>query len=274
MSLDNTYLVLAENDVLMIDSGASVCDIDTLEMFNNAALILYGYLAANCITGADGDSYEFIGPSGFMDVGYGGAEFSGGQFEDSLGCTVVHAGNARCNYNCAADSNIFLHYNGPLVTFEADSNAVPGNYYYYFGDGQSSGATTWYQVHAYNDTGYYNAMLVFYPCCNPDTILVTVHITTLLYTGLLPTGWCNSTEPVIKNAMPVTNVIHLNHTFCNAVQGAVKLYSITGALLYTLPFTGDQLDETIPVNTFAGGCYLLSIETSAGDYRQKVLIAR
>ena len=272
INLSNSYLVLAENDVLKIDSGASLCGIDTFEMFNNAKLIVNGYLATDFFTGAGNGNSEFIGPTGFMDIGYGGAaEF--GQFTDSLGCLVVHLGNAHCNYTCTYDPNIFLHYNGSLVTFEVDSNAIPGNYVYFFGDGENSGQTTWYQVHEYNDTGYYNATVVLFPCCTPETLSVIVHVTTL-YTGLLPMGWCHTTGPVIKNAMPVTDAIHLNHIFCTGVQGVVKLYSITGALHYTLPFTGNELNEVIPVNTLAGGCYVLSIETDAGDYRQKVMIER
>lgn len=70
---------------------------------------------------------------------------------------------------------------------------------------------------------------------------------------------------------PVNSGNALNVSISNAVSGTLKIYSITGKLVYS-SLVDDFKSKTIDVSGFSNGVYLLKLETNLTSISKKVII--
>ncbi len=266
----HSNIILNTNDVLIIDTSGTLCGNDSLYMYDNSELINYGFLGLYYWEQDGPGCYSVNITEADIDIGEEGASFNGGTFFDSLGCVIVHAGLQKCNYSCSVDTPVFVQVDQDIATFILDSSGV--SYEYYFGDGYSTtNNATWYQSHQYADTGLYDVIILIYVCCNPDTVYTTVHIT---YQPPPPVPPCDDSFSFVMGPNPADEQFIISRRFCTDREVTVKLFAITGQLVYSNRFStvSEGMNATVSTNMLSPSCYVLDVEAGDVVYRKRIVV--
>lgn len=263
----HSNIFLSMNDYLFIDSSGWLCGNDSLIMLNGSYLFNQGFLGMYYI-----EMYNAKGLNlapGYIDIGNAGMHLHGLYFHflDSLGCIVVHTGPQECLYPCVNDTTLNISLNFNAAVFE--TNYQSGVYYEYnFGDGNFLNTSEHHVNHTYSNASEFWVQLIIHSCCGIDTVQKLLQI-------ILAPPPCVDSHLFFIHPNPTDEGFWIEKEFCDNENVTVKIYTIAGQLAakYSFITTLKMVKEYIPCKLFASACYIVAMQTSMGEYRQRLVVA-
>lgn len=265
----NGKIILSTNDMLTVSYGDTLCGNDSIYMWSNGQVFVYGCLSVLYYETDDlGYSY---GPA-FYEIGYNANVFMGsfnlnaGKLEDSLGCLIVLSLADYCHVICNSDTNVSITTTDSTATFSFALETVSG---IFFGDGAYLDIGFQTSVtHYYPDSGYYQVGIIKITCCSYDTEYYTIHIS---YQAPPP---CKAPQGCTVYANPADGAVTIFKRFCSDQTVTVFLYTDIGQLAFreTAQTTDSQISISVPTYQFTNGCYIVEMKSPDTECNKKIVV--
>lgn len=268
-------------------SNTDGSDFYLMLLSENAQSLLYGSFIGGTNGGGEAGDHVDAGSSRFDERGvlyqavcagcWGVSTFPAttGAYSTTNNATV--AGSLGCNQviikfdfeiaNIRADFNYSVAFDE--VSFQNTSSPA-GTYFWDFGDGQSSTATS--PSHTYQDTGTYTVQLIadLGNDCAVDTFVQEITISELVSIDEIP----DVRISMFPN--PASEVVSVVSDNSVIQTGVIQVLNSLGQIVLSHPFEGpgQQLGERIEVGELVDGMYILRVLTDGTAIHQEKILIR